>query len=235
MHQVGPNEYLEIGTGDPIESENLVEFRLLYSGELLPSGGANSRAGEKHAIRRHFHPQLRRLWNIKPNLRQLADQAFLYSPELRENPAPVVRTEQERIEIGLTTIGTQWSRAGYNFVPLVTPGMSLRCSLDVLLLRPSDKQLVLRQGDLDGQLKTLFDALRIPETLAEAGGTGPQEDETPFFCLLQDDRLISEVRVVSDELLLLPQHKELKANDCFAVIHVKINHNPPRSFDNYFG
>jgi len=32
-------------------------------------------------------------------------------------------------------------------------------------------------------------------TISEAGGIGPQEDETPFFCLLEDDRLISEVRV----------------------------------------
>jgi hypothetical protein len=28
-------EYCQIGTGDPIEAENLVEFRLLYQGELL--------------------------------------------------------------------------------------------------------------------------------------------------------------------------------------------------------
>jgi hypothetical protein len=45
-----------------------VEFRLLYEGELLPSAGTNKRTAEKHAIRRAFHPQLRRLWNTNSNL-----------------------------------------------------------------------------------------------------------------------------------------------------------------------
>ena len=71
--------------------------------------------------------------------------------------------------------------------------------------------------------------------LGETGGMGPQEDEDPFFCLLEDDRLISEVRVTTDQLLLLPNQRELKANDAHVIIHVKLNHRHPRTFDNYFG
>jgi hypothetical protein len=194
-----------------------VEFRLLYEGELLGSGGTNSRASEKHAIRRVFHPQLRRLWNLKSNLRQYADHmGNLASPAQG-------RSKEERFEIGINAIGKEWNKAGYDLVPLVTPSLALRCSLDILLLRPEEDRFIFTSGDIDGQVKTLFDALRIPVTTGEAGGIGPQEDETPFFCLLQDDRLISEVRVTADQLLLLPRERAVKANDSFVVIHVKLN------------
>jgi hypothetical protein len=109
----------------------------------------------------------------------------------------------------------------------VTPDLALRCSLDILLLRPDEKRFIFTQGDIDGQVKTLGDALRIPDCAEETDGMGPQADEIPFYCLLQDDRLISEVRVVSDELLLLPGNRDLKANDAFVVIHVRLNHKSP--------
>ncbi len=60
----------------------------------------------------------------------------------------------------------------------------------------------------------------MPKNLAEAGGIGPQTDETPFYCLLEDDKLISEVRVTTDQLLLLPEHHDLKPNDAMLVIRV---------------
>ena len=113
--------------------------------------------------------------------------------------------------------------------------MALRCSFDIMLLRPEEKRFIFTQGDIDGQLKTLFDALRMPGNLSKTGGMGPQDDEDPFFCLLQDDRLISEVRITTDQLLLLPNQRELKANDAYAVIHVRLNHKSARTFDNYFG
>lgn len=229
-----------IGSSEVIEEHNQVQFRLLYSGELKASGNNNRRGDNKHAIRQSFNPQLRRLWNINPNLRQLAcggmfcvsEFAPLPDGQLNTNP-----TEQERFEAGLRREGRCWNRAGYNFVPLVTEDMVLRCSLDILLLRPGDQKHIYRQGDIDGQLKTLFDALRIPANAAEMGGDSvvPGEDENPFFCLLEDDRLITEVHVVTDELLLLPNHKEVKANDSFVIIDVKLNHKDARTFNNYFG
>ena len=113
--------------------------------------------------------------------------------------------------------------------------MALRCSIDITILRPEDDRFIFEAGDIDGQLKTLFDALRIPKDAGECGGAIPQADETPFFCLLEDDRLVSEVRVSTDQMLLLPNRREVKANDAHAVIHVKLNHKNARTFDNYFG
>jgi hypothetical protein len=38
-----------------------VQFRLLYSGNQLTANGSPS---DKHAVRREFHGQLKRLWGL---------------------------------------------------------------------------------------------------------------------------------------------------------------------------
>jgi hypothetical protein len=48
----------------------------------------------------------------------------------------------------------------------------------------------------------------------------PSQDENPFYCLLEDDRLISKVSVDTDTLLQ-PIEKEPNANDARLVITVK--------------
>jgi hypothetical protein len=114
--------------------------------------------------------------------------------------------------------------------------MALRCTIDILLLRPEmEERFLLQRGDVDGQVKTIFDALRIPESLDETGGIRPTGDEVPFFCLLEDDRLITEVRVTTDRLLLLPNQTKVQPNDCFAVIRVRLNHKSARTFGDVFG
>ncbi|HTP32552.1 MAG TPA: hypothetical protein VMJ75_10290 [Candidatus Acidoferrales bacterium] len=129
----------------------------------------------------------------------------------------------DRFNQGLAVIGNQYSKSGYQCIPMVTKDHLARCALDILLLRPEETRFICNQGDIDGQVKTIFDVLRLPHTLEEAGGSGPQADEIPFFCLLEDDRLISEVRVTADQLLQLPNSREVRANDAFVVIHVSIN------------
>lgn len=225
-------------TENSIGEVNAVEFRLLYEGQLKPSGGSNSRAREKHEIRRAFHPQLRRLWLTYPQLRRFAEHKgrMAYANEINsqhiENP-PELSTD-DAIQKAFAEIGSNWSGIGYQCVPLATQQISLKCSLDILLLRPEEDRFIFTQGDIDGQVKTLFDALRIPKDRDEAGGSAPGPDETPFFCLLEDDRLISEVRVAADRLLLLPHERKVTANDAFAVISVTISHKIPGMFDQWF-
>lgn len=208
-----------------------MEFRLLYEGELPPSGNKNKRTCEKHEIRRSFHPQLRRLWSVDSNLRELAARRWVES--VKSNFPPT--TEPERFDLGVKAMGEKWSRAEFKCVPLVTPDMGLRCGLDILLLRPEEDRFIFKAGDVDGQIKTLFDALRIPQNKGETGGIGPQADECPLFCLLEDDTLISEVKVSTDRLLLLPGQRDVRPNDALVVIHVMLNHRPHRTFDNYCG
>jgi hypothetical protein len=223
-----PYSRVFINSGDPIEQEVLMEFRLLYGGALLSSGNNSSRSPEKHAIRRSFHPQLRRVWQTHKVIRQFATTHI-------DKAAFPDRSDEEHVEAGIAAIGKQWHRAGYDFVPLVVPGYFLRCSLDILLLRPGEDKFIFKMGDIDGQLKTLLDALQIPDNLDAVGGSGPQEDETPFYCLLSNDRLITEVRVTTDELLMLPAHQNVKATDAFVVIHVKINNVYPGTVGAYWG
>jgi hypothetical protein len=224
-----PHTQVIVGTGDQIEEENLVEFRLLYHGILLPSAGTSRRSSEKHDIRKAFHPQLKRLWNVKSGLRELAQYVGLEEANKKHTDVP-----EDRFNLGLAVMGRNWNRAGFDFIPLVTSKIALRCSLDVLLLRPGENKYILEQGDIDGQLKTLFDALRIPKDTEDTSGASPQDNESPFFCLLEDDRLISEVHVTTDQLLVLPKEREVKANDTFVVIHVKVNHTSGSPFDRWF-
>lgn len=224
-----PRETIIIGTGEPIESENLVEFRLLFQGILLPSAGTRGHSAEKHDIRKNFHPQLKRLWSVKSGLRQMAEHIGVEGANAKRSDSPECRFDE-----GLAKMGRNWNRVGFDFVPLITSKIALRCSLDILLLRPEENKYILRQGDIDGQLKTLFDALRMPKEQEDTGGDVPQAGETPFFCLLEDDRLISEVHVTTDQLLVLPTEREVKANDAFVVIHVRVNHTSGSPFDRWF-
>lgn len=216
-------------TGEPIEEVNLMEFRLLYDGDL-PGNGV--RAKDKHSIRRQLHPQLRRMWQSNPRLRQYAANVGLKS-----SPDPIPdKNEEQRAEIGRAAIGKNFRRAGYNIVPLITEDLAVRCQLDVLLLRPQESNgKIFRGTDLDNQVKTLFDGMRMPDNENETGNSPPQSDEDPLFVLLEDDRLISEVHVIADWLLLRPHQVAIRETDAFAVIHVKLNHEPPRLWDNYFG
>jgi hypothetical protein len=61
----------------------------------------------------------------------------------------------------------------------------------------------------------------VPESINGLGGQ-PQQDEEPFFVLLQDDRLITEFKVSSDTLLMLPRQRALDPKDAFLVIDVKL-------------
>ncbi len=129
----------------------------------------------------------------------------------------------------MQAIADDWQRCGRRFVPLVTEEMCLSCSLDVLFLRPETPGRLVQSGDIDNRLKTLFDAMRIPANMGEAGGPPAEDEENPIFCLLEDDNLISEIRIATDNLLLLPNERESNKHDVFLVIDVKLDvpvHSP---------
>jgi len=149
-----------------------MEFYLRYEGRLKSKG--SSTIGEKHAIRKHFHPQLKRLWEYSP-LREATE--FL-------NPS-------SRLCV-IEKIG------GVDFVPLVTSKLQLRCELDILMLQPQPITKVIYGGDIDNRLKTLFDALAMPNEAQLPSDTAASE---PIYCLLQDDSLVTSVQVRSDKLL----------------------------------
>jgi hypothetical protein len=118
-------------------------------------------------------------------------------------------------------LARNFSRNGFRFVPLCTEKLTLLCRIDVLFLRPDAPGSLIKSGDIDNRLKTLFDALRMPASADELGGYQPGQDEDPFFCLLEDDKLISHISVETD-VLLEPIGQTFDANDARLVMTVNI-------------
>src|SRR5215204_4570704 len=114
----------------------------------------DKRAEHKYGLRLKFHRQLRHLWEIPPCL--LAGERIGPSVLLLESGSDNVRHDVE-------SIAKRHSHYGFNFVPLVTKELVLIFSLDMLLLRPRVTIDSAWTGDVDNRLKTLIDALRVPE------------------------------------------------------------------------
>jgi hypothetical protein len=190
-----------------------MEFRLTYEGLLLGSAKDDSRADHKHEIRKAFHPQLKRLWELTPFLSEMRQPLF-NGPILVNAPRSVPRVEH---------LAANFTAGAFHFVPLVTEDLSLLCGLDIMFLRPG-RPGVMESGDIDNRLKTLLDALRCPKKGNELGGhETPDEGENPFYCLLEDDKLVSRLSVNTDTLLE-PTGKSAKhpGNDARIVITVNI-------------
>ena len=159
-----------------------MQFRLVYQGKLRSNGDA----AHKQEVRRALHPQLKALWNYPP---LDANRSWL-EDEPDANDVSIIQ------KLG-----------DFRFAPLVCNALKLVAELDVVMLRPSAPGALLRQGgDVDNQLKTLFDALRCPENHYEIPpGDAPREGEDPLFCLLDDDERITDLRVSVDRLLAAPE------------------------------
>ena len=185
-----------------------MQFRITYEGKLMPSGHAT----HKHEIRRQFHPQLKRLWDQNASLKSMRDPVL----DLVTVNRPADRSRVEGL-------AERFSRNNYQFVPLVTRDLNVSyCGLDILFLRPDSPGAILKSGDIDNRLKTLFDALRMPYGKDELGGFNfPEDHEKPFYCLLEDDSLITKVSVETD-MLLEPINGAFDVNDARIIVSVNI-------------
>ncbi|HEV2232791.1 MAG TPA: hypothetical protein VGV68_05225 [Terriglobia bacterium] len=201
-------------------------FRLTYEGPLLGASRDKTRANHKHEIRRTFHPQLRKLWQ-ETHLKDIEDYEGdlprgMKAPDNRFSRFSGHDVRPRSKGKRLKTLPQRFCRSGYGFVPLVTEDLSVACGLEVLFLRPDSPGQIVKSGDIDNRLKTLFDALRLPMDANELGRyTSPSEDEKPFYCLLEDDRLISKVSIETDTLLQ-PTSENAGVNDARLVITVSL-------------
>lgn len=217
-----------------------VEFRLLNEGALpvekCKDDGTSARAKDKHKLRKYFHPQLSELWKQHPDLREQAEALFFRyrSPSNTAGwPGPdvdhVVRvapndpaSAASNVKNWIQHIADDHDRCGGRFVPLVSKANGFTCSLDITFLRrDSPGGLVANGGDIDNRIKVLFDGLRMPDTVSELGGFPIEADEDPFFCLLEDDRLITKVSITTDRLIV-PLRPEENVNNVHLVIHVTL-------------
>ena len=191
-----------------IEEPSLMRFRLTYEGELKatqkdPLDGQPDRMAEhKHAIRKVFHRQLRHFWQTNK---------FLKTHKVQKHSGVVPLLPGQELYWGaedgnyipmVQAIAANYQEFGYSFVPLVREEISLLCSLDILFLRRDTSRSVLHAGDLDNRIKTLIDTLRRPRNGRELrNNETPSADEVPFFCLLEDDKLVTQLSVETDTLL----------------------------------
>jgi hypothetical protein len=157
----------------------------------------------KHAIRREFHKQLKNYWTIHPELQERHNSELSGQPGFLSNEIPNYQ------------IGDKY------FLPLLTERRGLACALDILFLRrDAPGKVVTNGGDIDNRLKTLFDALRVPQDSGEIPtGWKPDMSEFPLYCLLDDDGIITTVSVTTDRLLT-PLENEESLNDVMLVIQV---------------
>jgi hypothetical protein len=219
-----------------------VEFRLIYQGplpsekcedKLVVGSGGYGRAKDKHRLRKHFHLQLRELWQQHPDLRMQAEQKFIVhvtpsnqvsdpGPDARQiQRANRLQKDRPDAKTWLDHLADQHIRCnGNRFVPLINEDGGFTCHLDILFLRRDNPgNLIGNLGDIDNRIKVLFDGLRMPRDVKELGGYPIDPDENPFFCLLEDDKLITGVTVTTDRLIIPKQPAE-DIGDVLLVIHV---------------
>ncbi len=60
----------------------------------------------------------------------------------------------------------------------------------------------------------------MPQQCSEVEGQQPEDNEDPFFVLLEDDKVIYELNVTTDRLFLPPEEHEPE-RDVFAIIRVR--------------
>ena len=176
-----------------------MKFRLTYEGTVKSSGN-KSQPVNKQELRLEFHEQLKTLWGLNPYLSKLS-QAECDSLEqavggglmhLPLGNAPPKPSFSDRLI-------NKYNQHDVNWHPLVSEDTKSVCEINILILRPNDTKSILKGGDLDGRLQTIFDALSTPQN-GKVLDKFPNPPK-PFYTLLSDDSLISKVTVDTDELL----------------------------------
>ena len=168
-----------------------MEFYLKYDGPLKSNAGPK----DKHDIRECLYPQIKRLWEIKP-------LSSLREPFLTPGKGLCVLKEVE----------------GVVFAPLVSSVLKFVYQLDVTMLWPEEHGVISAHGgDIDNRLKTLFDALQCPDSNQVQPLKDRLLDKQPFFCLLENDKLVTSVNIKTHTLL-----RSENKTDVSVLIHVMV-------------
>jgi hypothetical protein len=121
----------------------------------------------------------------------------------------------------VTKLSKKFNRGQHDFVPLVREQEDMYCSLNILFLRrDAPGRIVSGGGDLDNRLKTLLDALKVPDT-TNGLPDPPEAGFNPIFCLLQDDFQITSIHVVTDRILA-PLETPERESDVVLILHVGV-------------
>lgn len=219
-----------------LNGEPALQFTLTYDGRLASNGNPAA----KRAIREHLHPQLEQLWQISPALRTV------FLNRLYPIGGTTIATERHHSEGDvapqkikakggeLTDLCTPIVVGSAAFLPLVRESLSLQCSLRILFMRQEPRGGVLSgRGDIDNRLKTLLDALSMPNEQQERSSPTPQPSHTQpiTYTLLENDRDVVCLEVDTRRLLTRPGAHDTEVR---LVIDVEVRVNQSRSYNHPF-
>lgn len=184
-----------------------MHFTLYYDGPLH-SAAKKGLPREKQAIREALYPQLLTLWNTHEALPSAPKNGTWSNwPKWQWSNGLLFPWHEHLSVVKMKSA----SEKEIKFVPLVRrddkPGLELYerlfmlCELNVLFLRPGPPGKVLQTGDIDNRLLTLSDALCVPKKDQFENLTVNHNVNDPFFCLLEDDSVISSWSVRTAQLL----------------------------------
>ncbi len=196
-----------------------MRFVLVWKGRL-PASANKAKKEDVAKIRSDLSPQLSYLWETHPALQVLKEEGFARDPGA---PNFIVIPNWTPRQIAQKHPGhfidlCDWIPVSdHRYKPLVRKSLDLSCDLEILFLRQDDPGALITQGgDLDGRIKTLLDALRMPSEDEQARCPPKEKD---IYCLMQNDTLVSSLDVRT-ERLLIPESTH--AQEVHLVIEVSI-------------
>jgi hypothetical protein len=202
---------------DPLDFpvRDVMQFHLVYAGNLLKSGRVGH-TWEKHQIRRYLHPQLKRLWETHPLLAFYTQKNHWEQGGIASFPVSHAQTKTEEI-----------AKHFEGYVPLVMADFGMVCELEILFLRAEPAGNLLQRGgsgggDIDNRMKVLFDGLCMPVRgqVKLRGDDTPDPD--PMYVLVQDDSLITSLKVTADRFLAAASDAD-PADPAEACVIVSVN------------
>lgn len=215
-HQMWPHVGLPIG--------DVMRFRLVYHG-LLRSSGNNSKLQDVRDMRDQFHDQMLYLWETHRALHRLQWSARVPGKDYVgaflggvDTPLAAGGPPQAPPQKGFVDLTASIEVNGRLWKPLVRKDLDLTCSLNILMLRKQDPgELVTQGGDLDGRVKTLLDALRMPSRAEDEKCPSAYDH---VFCLMENDSLVSHLEIETDRLLFPKTEGE---HEVYLVVEVSVN------------
>jgi hypothetical protein len=190
-----------------------VKFTLTYEGSL-PASANKPKNEAKWMIRKKLHPQLKDLWTRHPALKMVEDNrhfpkfggsALVQGHHKHPGPVRPILTADfgsspffgKKSEI--LDLCEPINKHGAWFRPLVRESYALHCGLKILFLRKEPPGKIYQGGDIDGRIKTLLDALAMPQHVEQI--IEQTKEGEPIYCLLEDDSMVSGLQVESERLL----------------------------------
>ncbi|MEO1637300.1 MAG: hypothetical protein AAFS04_19715 [Cyanobacteria bacterium J06631_9] len=158
-----------------------MKFTVIYEGPLKPQKKADR--DHKHSIHQQFHEQLKKLWQLPP----LSD---LYDTAVGVQSSALARESGWVKNIG-----------SVHFLPIVSQKSHTVAEVDITWFRNEAPGNLLNSGDIDNRLKAICDALQIPPHGQMPTSPLSATREAPFYCVVEDDALITGLSVKAERLL----------------------------------